>query len=181
MTRLVAFLRGMNLGRRRITNDELAGHFEAAGFHGVAPYQASGNVVFDDPGDPPPEVETAIEDHLETALGYSVDTFVRSLRELAELVAREEAEPPDDGFKVHALFLKRPAGDDEAAALAALEGEDDIFRPLGREVLWLRRGGLSDADIDTRDLEAALGPKQTMRTLGTVRRIVKKFGAERAP
>lgn len=181
MARLVAFLRGINLGNRRITNDELAGHFEAAGFDEVAPYQASGNVVFDGPGDPPRAIEAAIEDHLETALGYDVDTFVRSLRELAELVAREETEPPDDGFKVHVLFLKEPAGDDGAAALAALEGDDDIFRTLGREVLWLRRGGLRDADIGTRDLEAALGPRQTMRTLGTVRRIVKKFGAERLP
>lgn len=181
MARLVAFLRGMNLGNRRITNDELARHFEAAGFRGVAPYQASGNVVFDDPGDPPAGVETAIEDHLETTLGYDVATFIRSLRELSELVAREETEPPGDGFTVHVLFLKGPAGDDAVAALAALEGADDLFRPLGREVLWLRRGGLSDADIGTRDLEAALGPAQTMRTLRTIRRIVKKFGAEPVP
>ena len=50
MTRYVAFLRGMNLGNRRIKNPELAAEFERLGFEDVATFRASGNVVFSLPG-----------------------------------------------------------------------------------------------------------------------------------
>lgn len=182
MPRHIAFLRGMNLGNRRITNEELAGHFVDAGFRGVATYQASGNVIFDDPGEPVADVEAAIEDHLADALGYEVDTYVRrldALRSLLELDGIEAAEAA--GFKPHVIFLKTPTDAGAEAALAALEGPDDRFRPLGTEVVWLRRGGLQDAEIGQPELEDALGPKQTMRTLGTVRRILKKFGEGATP
>ena len=175
MTRLVAFLRGMNLGRRRITNDELRTHFEDAGFPGATPYQASGNVVLEHDGEPA-ALESEIERHLEAALGYRVDTYVRALDALADLVGSDATEAPGDGFKVHVIFTGRPVDDEAAAALSALEGPDDRFRALGREVLWFRRGGLQDSRISPGDLEAALGREQTMRTLGTVRRIVSKFG-----
>ena len=44
MERYVAFLRGMNLGKRRIKNEELRREFEALGFEDVATFRASGNV-----------------------------------------------------------------------------------------------------------------------------------------
>ena len=46
MDRYVAFLRGMNLGSRRIKNDELRAEFEQLGFEDVATFRASGNVIF---------------------------------------------------------------------------------------------------------------------------------------
>ena len=46
MERYVAFLRGMNLGERRIKNDELGLEFEALGLDEVASFRASGNVIF---------------------------------------------------------------------------------------------------------------------------------------
>lgn len=44
MSRLVAFLRGINLGDRRVTNDELRSHFEDPGLEGVSPVPAEVNV-----------------------------------------------------------------------------------------------------------------------------------------
>lgn len=44
----VAFLRGMNLGGRRLTNDELRAAVTACGCDDVETYQASGNVVLRD-------------------------------------------------------------------------------------------------------------------------------------
>ena len=65
MDRYVAFLRGMNLGGRRITNDDLRAHFEALGCVEVATFRASGNVVFavDD------EKPAALTERLEAGLG----------------------------------------------------------------------------------------------------------------
>lgn len=176
MARLVAFLRGINLGRRRLTMDELATAFDGLGLDNIATYLASGNVVFDTDSDPT-SLESVIEAHLDAGLGYPVDTFVRPLEALAPVPALDGLEAARaDGFKPHVIFLKTPAGDDAAAALAAHETPDDRFRPLGREVLWLRRGGLGNAPISTADLERALGGTHTIRTLNTVRRLLARFG-----
>ena len=45
-SRYVAFLRGMNLGNRRIKNDELRRCFEVLDLTDVACFRASGNVIF---------------------------------------------------------------------------------------------------------------------------------------
>jgi len=49
MTRYVAFLRGINLGKRRVKMEQLRRHFEGFGLENVATFIASGNVVFDSP------------------------------------------------------------------------------------------------------------------------------------
>ena len=78
MKRYVAFLRGMNLGRRRIKNGELCACFADMGFSSVAAFLASGNVIFDAALDDPASLSARIESGLRQALHYDVPTFLRS-------------------------------------------------------------------------------------------------------
>lgn len=66
----MAFLRGMNLGKRRIKNDELRAEFEALGFEDVATFRASGNVIFGAPKQSEGALTKTIEAGLGDALGY---------------------------------------------------------------------------------------------------------------
>jgi hypothetical protein len=76
------------------------------------------------------------------------------------------------------LFLRAAAGDEVASSFEALTGPDDRFLVRGREVIWLRRGRLSDAPIRAGDLDrAAGGSENSMRKLTTLRRMLEKFGA----
>jgi uncharacterized protein (DUF1697 family) len=178
MTRYVAFLRGINLGKRRVKMEQLRRHFEGFGLENVDTFIASGNVVFDSPRQDRAELEGEMEGHLHEALGFFSETFLRSLPELAlfpdlEVVERAEVA----GFTPHLIFLKEGAGEAMEGKLRALETPDDGFHLLPREVFWFRRGGLTDSTIKTKDLEGALGgAKNTTRKLSTVRRIVAKFG-----
>ena len=177
--RLVAFLRGINLGGRRVTNDELRTHFEALGLTGAAPFLASGNVVFDAPGSDHVAVERTIEAHLEESLGYPVPTFVRSLEALERLTRLDAVSEAPEDVNIYVTFLRRMADDGIGERLRELETPDDRFTVEGREVVWLRRGGISDSDISTRELESALGgADHTRRNLNTVRRILSKFGGQ---
>lgn len=179
MTRHVAFLRGINLGDRRVKMARLRRHLEELDLEGVATYGASGNAILSLPGSSgPADVETTIEDHLEDALGYPVDTFIRPLARLEALVRLDAVSTArDDGFTPHVIFLRGEADASVEDALAALETPDDRFRVLGREVFWVRRGGIGDSGISHRELETALGGGgNTMRKLTTVERIVAKFG-----
>lgn len=177
MLRYVAFLRGINLGRRRLEMGRLRGHFEELGLEDVETFLASGNVVFRAAPGSQSALEARIEAHLAGALGYEVDTFLRSLAELEE-VARFDGLPPGEGggWTPHVVFLREPAGESVVQRLRELETEDDRFVARGREVYWLRRGGLTDSVVSAADLARALGgATHTMRNLNTVRRIVQKF------
>ena len=177
MNRHVAFLRGINLGRRRVKMDELRRAFEAFGLSDVATWIASGNVIFTHSGSSLPALEAGLEAHLEKAFGYDVATFVRPVTDLQritqlDVVAHARAE----GFNIHVIFPRRKPGASVSRALAALQGPDDHFHVPGRDVLWLRRGRLTDSPVTGRELEKALGSsKNTMRNLNTVEQIVGRY------
>ncbi|MFL5897074.1 MAG: DUF1697 domain-containing protein [Solirubrobacterales bacterium] len=90
MGRYIAFLRGMNLGARRIKNEELRRHFEQIGFEQVATFRASGNVVFSSSGrEPESELARRLEAELGARLGYDVPVFLRNIAEVAAIAAQE--------------------------------------------------------------------------------------------
>lgn len=178
MSRLVAFLRGINLGKRRVKMADLRTHFETAGLESVATFIASGNVVFDaPPGADVPGLERRLEKHLEERLGFFTNVIIRPLVEVADvtglpLVSEAEA----DGFTVHVFFVGSNLAKGAEMGFQALETGDDLFRIHGREVFWLRRGGLSDSAIKTHHLEAAFGGvANSARKIDTLRRLVDRF------
>ena len=178
MSRYVAFLRGINLGNRRVKMGRLREHFREMGLENVASFIASGNVIFDDPGGDGRALEGRIETHLEKELGFFTETFVRPMERLKVIATLPDLEGArQEGFTPYVIFLRGEAEEDLARALEPFEGPDDRFWIQGGEVVWLRRGGVTDAPFELRKLEAALGVESTRRKLNTVERIAEKFGA----
>jgi uncharacterized protein (DUF1697 family) len=180
MERYVAFLRGMNLGGRRIKNDELRSEFEALGFADVACFRASGNVIFGAGEGDEAALTARIETGLEEALGYQVPVFLRSAAELLAIAAREPFEASlvaaSKGKLQVAFLLDAPTKKSGSEALDLATDEDRLAID-GRELYWLPSGGISESDLDLRTLEATLGT-WTMRTMGTVEQIAHRhFGS----
>lgn len=146
-----AFLKGINLGRRRVSNDELRGHFQTLGMEEAGVFRASGNVVFSDPherGDA--ALGELIEAGLARLLGYPVATFIRSGAELLEIAAAEPFDEPTRarlaGKLQVVLLARRPAQSSIAQALE-LAGAEDSLSFGGRELYWLPAAGLSDSPL----------------------------------
>jgi uncharacterized protein (DUF1697 family) len=176
--RYVAFLRGMNLGNRRIKNPELIAHFEAMGLEDVAPFRASGNVVLVDPaGEAESKLQARIEGELDERLGYDVAVFLRCAAEVRAIVAREpfdaKAIAASKG-KPQVVLLARKPGAKAKQAVLDLAPEGDLMVIEGRELHWLPTVGLSETGVDTKALDAALG-KGTTRTVGTIEQIAAKY------
>lgn len=173
----VAFLRGMNLGGRRIKNEELRTEFEALGFVDVACFRASGNVVFAAESGNETKLTARIEAGLGEALGYEVPVFLRSAAELRALATHEpfdaKAVKASKGKLQVALLPKKPAAKARKEALAEATDEDRLALE-GRELYWLPSGGISESDLNLKAIEAAVGP-WTMRTMGTIEQIVAKY------
>ncbi len=177
MNRYVAFLRGMNLGGRRITNDALRLHFEALGWEQVATFRASGNVIFVGDGDPPAKLTTRLEAGLAEALGYEVPVFLRRADALSAIAAHEPFDAEEvaaSGGKLQiALLVKKPSAAAAKKALV-LATDADLLAIEGRELYWLPDGGMSDSELDLKAIAAVLGP-MTIRTKGTIDQIAAKY------
>lgn len=175
--RYVAFLRGMNLGNRRIKNDELRAEFERLGFEEVATFRASGNVIFGAEGGGEAAVAAQIEAGLQEGLGYPVPVFLRTIAEVAAIADQQ----PFDAKVVEAskgklqvsLLAEKPAAKARKAVLA-LATEADRLGISGRELFWLPSGGLMESELDLKTIEAAIGP-DTRRTMGTIEQIAVKY------
>jgi uncharacterized protein (DUF1697 family) len=176
MKRYVAFLRGMNLGGRRIKNEELRRHFEEMGFEGVATFR--GNVLLSAAGrEAEGKLEARVEAELDERLGYDVPVFLRSIDEVAAIAAQQ----PFDAKQVRkskgklqvSLLKKKPSAEAKKKALA-LATDEDLLAIEARELYWLPNGGISESDLDLKALDRALGPG-TIRTMGTIEQIAAKY------
>lgn len=177
MPRYVAFLRGMNLGGRRIKNDELRRRFEAMGLEEVATFRASGNVIFGS-GDESERGALAerVEAELEAMLGYGVPVFLRAA---AEVVAIAAFEPFDRALvaaskgKLQVSLLREEPPVAAREQVLALATDEDRLALAGRELYWLPSGGILDAGLDLKAVERLVGP-DTRRTMGTIEQLAAK-------
>ena len=178
MQRYVAFLRGMNLGGRRIKNEELRRHFEEMGFEEVATFRASGNVIFAPPKrEAESRLASRVEAELDERLGYDVPVFLRGAEEIAAIAAHRpfpaKAVEGSKGKLQVSLLKKKPTAAAKKKVLA-LATEEDLLAIEERELFWLPSGGMLESDLDLKAIEGLLGP-DTRRTMGTIEQIAAKL------
>jgi uncharacterized protein (DUF1697 family) len=179
MERYVAFLRGMNLGGRRIKNEELKREFEQLGMSDVSCFRASGNVIFAASEKGEEKLKRRIEAGLGESLGYKVPVFLRNAAELEAVSAEEIFDATlvsASRGKLQVAFLPSPPKAKAKKQALALASDEDRLAIDGRELYWLPSSGISESDLDLKRIESAVGP-WTMRTKGTVDQIAAKFVA----
>jgi uncharacterized protein (DUF1697 family) len=175
MPHYVAFLRGINLGKRRIKMERLAALFVELGFSSVSTFIASGNVLFESKGRDEAKLAAQIEQHLAKSLNYDVDTFVRSRAELSQVAAFRpfpDSDLDDPANTIHVGFTKSKLSANDARKLVACRTEVDAFQVNEREFYWLCRIRSSESTIwASPQLKAIRLPSATMRNLTTIRKL----------
>ena len=173
--RQFAFLRAINTGNRRLTNDELLAPFHDLGFTDVAAYQAAGNVTFR--AYHASVDERRIDAVLAEAYVFDVPTFVRSSAELREVGTAEPFAAADlavTSGKVQVTFLRAVPSPQAIAQVMELVPTEDRVVVAERHWYWLPTQGVSTSHLPVGRIEALLG-EMTMRTLGTIERMLAKF------
>lgn len=167
-----AFLRGMNLGGRRVTNDELVQVLVEMGLEDVAAYQAAGNLVFT--GE---TTARALEDAFRERFGYDVPVILRSAEVLAAVATAAPFSPQQlaaSGGKVQVILLSEEPSQAAAQQALALAGDEDLLKLDGAHLYWLPNRGVGRSELDHKALGRVLG-LQTCRTQGTLQRMARKF------
>ena len=156
---VAAFLRGMNLGNRRITNADLRAQFERLGFESVATFQAAGNVVFE-AGEA--SERRARRDDREGAGGGSRlrGADAAPQRGGAAGDGRRRAlprrRPRRRQGKLQVLLLAEAPKSAERDAVLAHATDDDRLAFGSRELFWLPSGRTTDSDLDLQAIEKQL-------------------------
>ena len=181
MARYAAFLRGINVGGHRITNDELRKACEAVGLEDVATFRASGNVMFAaQDGQNRDGIVDRIESGLGETLGYEVPVFLRTAAEVTAIAGHQpfpaKLVAASAGKLQVSLLAAKPSARAKKTVLA-LADDDDRLAIRDRELYWLPSGGLMESQLDQDAIEAALG-LSTRRTKGTMEQVAAKFFAD---
>jgi uncharacterized protein (DUF1697 family) len=166
---VVVFLRGMNLGSRRITNDELISVFTSAGYEDASAYQASGNVIL---GTASAADESQISAQLATALGYDVDVFVRTAANLRTIASSSpiKGRTGSAGGKPQIVFLTTA----DHVDIGPVFPNDHEVHQVEAELHWLPPTGLNGLGQLHKRMDKAFG-QTTVRTLGTIERLAKRL------
>ena len=108
--RWVAFLRGVNLGKRQMQMAELRACCESAGFTKVKTILASGNVRFEAESGDEDEVRMTLETALEADFAFPVKVVMRRTTDIESMIAAAPFADIDPGADVafHVLLADRP-------------------------------------------------------------------------
>ncbi len=173
MSTRLAFLRAVNLGKRRVSMPRLKEVLVEAGYDDAWTYINSGNAGFSS-GKARGTLETELEKLFEAEFGFECTTFVRTLAEVEKALALEPF-TVGSGDTYFVTFLKKAPTAAQKKGLEALSGDFDTLEVHGADVHWLMHGKSSDSPLTRRDWEKVLGPlSSTSRNTTMLRKLVAK-------
>lgn len=177
MVQLVAFLRGINLGKRTVKMDDLRKAFEGMGFSDARTLLASGNVLFET--ERGSGLEQTIEAGLKNAFGFDIGTIIRSIDELKGFASNNPFDKfeVDKDTKFYTLFLAQP----DAHKLdypTIVPGDFEVVWKTDRDIFavaFRMENGRFGAGLDK--LVKTFGKGVTMRNWNTVLKLIEKGAA----
>ena len=178
MTRMVALLRAVNVGGRKLPMADFRAQVAALGWQNIATYIQSGNLVFDADCSPA-EAETAIEALIRTQHGYEAPAIVRTCDQWADYPGGNPfpAEAESEPNRLMLLLSKAPPNPDAAEAIQARAQHGETVRLAGN-ALWIHfPSGQADSKLTTALIDRAVGSIATARNYRTVATLLEMLGA----
>lgn len=169
MTRFVAFLRGVNLGKRQTKSADLKAVFESLGFEGVRTLISSGNVLFET--DAATGLRGKTEKALEAHFGFEIGVVLRSLGELKAMIDSKPFAKAKGDVALHVLLVAEAMS--PKPKLTGVVGDYDVARVDEREIYFVvhkKPDGTFLGRSAIGDIDKALpkGALVTMRNWNTI-------------
>ena len=176
MARVVAFLRGINVGGHVVKKEDLLRAFAALGFMNVTTHKQSGNVIFEAEAIDLEEIRVKIERQLRKLLGYDVAVFVRTFSHLREVVEEGSHFRPGEGTSLMVTMLLGSTSEPiPRLPLTIPKSTAQIVLASGSEFFSLTHGG-GEGGLPNQFLESKLKAKTTTRNMNVIVEIVQKYG-----
>jgi uncharacterized protein (DUF1697 family) len=175
MSTYIAFLRAVNVGKRKFAKDAIVRACEAAGCTDVETYINTGNVRVTSTLRSRAKVEKVLEEAFEAEAGFDVPTIVLTPKELSAVAADvEDLGRGHPGLHYVSLLKEQPApAVVEKLRDAGKEGESAEVR--GRGVHLLLGKDYHSAKLTNAVVERHLGVA-TNRNVRVIRTLAEKWG-----
>lgn len=174
MTRMVALLRAVNVGGRKLPMADFRAQVAALGWTNVATYIQSGNLVFDAECSPS-EAEAAIEALIRKHHGYEAPAIVRTRDQWAAYPGGNPYPGAARETPGHLLMLvaKEKMKADSAEAIQARATAGEQVRKVG-ETLWIHfPQGSGTSKLTPALIDRAAGSTATSRNYRTVCKLLE--------
>jgi uncharacterized protein (DUF1697 family) len=179
MARLVALLRGVNVGgHKKVPMARLREVLDGAGFEDVRTYVQSGNVVLTAPRRSPAKVGREIEAAIEDAFGFDVSVVMRTRDEIAALVADDPLGDvaTNPTFRV-VVFLAEKLDRSRLADVDPAVFAPEAFALRDREIVMWAPNGQRDSKLVKTLTEKRTGVVGTARNWRTVEKLLEMADA----
>jgi uncharacterized protein (DUF1697 family) len=172
MARLVALLRGINLGsKRRVPMADLRELMAELGYEDVRTVLQSGNIICT--GAMAKARET-LEAALEDRYGFKVDVVLRTMDELHAVVGSEPfGDEATDLTRSFVVFLPSKPNASALAALAEKDFAPDKFAAGGRELYAWCPEGMQNSALMRALGKPGLAETATVRNMSTVKKLLE--------
>jgi uncharacterized protein (DUF1697 family) len=172
MARLVALLRGINLGsKRRVPMADLRELISELGYEDVRTVLQSGNVVFT--GAKAKARET-LETGLEERYGFKVDVVLRTMAELRAVVDDEPfGDEVDNLTRYFVVFLPSAPNANAVETLKKTDFAPDEFKAGGRELYAWCPEGMQNSALMRALGKPGLAETATVRNMSTVKKLLE--------
>ncbi len=171
----VAFLRGINVGGHKIIKmEDLRRMLASYGYLNVGTFIQSGNAIFETANSDAGKLEKEVRTNLSKSLGYEVEIFLRTMRELGKIAGNSPFQE-DENSTLYVAFLHKKPSRTAEDALLALQNKVDEFSIRDREAYWFRHRDKGESKFTNNLLEKILDAPATTRNLTSVRKIVEKY------
>jgi uncharacterized protein (DUF1697 family) len=173
---VIAMLRGVNLGKqRRIDMKSLRELYVSQELQDVRTYVQSGNVVFRSGERNLAHLAARLERAFERGFGFRSDVFLRTSREMRDVVSRNpfSKRRDVDPSKLLVTFLGRDPGDAARAQVRAIETHPEVLYIDGREIYVYFPDGIGRSKRPWKAIDKALGTLGTTRNWNTVTKLLE--------
>ena len=174
MGRMVALLRAVNVGGRKLPMADLRALCAALGWEEVETYIQSGNVVFAATGRPA-ALEAALENAIQAKFGLDVPVIVRTAAEWAKLAAGNPFAKAarDEPNRLQLLVSKRPPNADAAEKLVARARSGEKVEAAAGALWFHFPEGVGTSKLTPSLIDKACGSPATGRNYRTVIKLLE--------
>ena len=177
MPTYIAFLRAINVGKRRFAMEAVVRACEQAGFTDVETYLNTGNVRVTTSLRSRTKIETALEQAFAAEAGFEVATIVVTPAELSEIAADALTFGERHAGLHYVSLLKESPAPSSVNRLAGAGKDGESAQVGGRGVHLLLGKDYHSAKLTNAVVEKHFGVA-TNRNLNVIRTLAEKWGAD---
>src|SRR4051812_30939601 len=169
MARLIALLRAVNVGGRKLPMAELRALCGELGWEDVETYIQSGNIVFTAAGKPE-QLEAELEKAIAGRFGLDVPAIVRTAAQWAAYAGSNPFPKAarDEPNRLQLLVSKRPPREDAADRLMERAESGEIVKAAGAALWFHFPEGVARSKLIPALIDKACGSPSTARNWRTV-------------